>query len=276
MKRCKSLNDLNAYLARDGHISAHAIMAGCKSMKHMHAAMTDEPAPSTPAMQLGTLTHLAVLQPDLYADSVAVWTGARRAGKEWDAFSEANAAKYIVKQDDETQIRLLRAAVMANEYAADLIDRAACEVEFRWADDAYGKAKARLDMLDKDGAWMCDLKTCSDLAKFQRQFFSLEYPIQFAWHSIGANVAAAYCIAVETKSPYDCAVFLIPSMLLQFATRRAVGIATAYRAAEAAGKFAGIDEGAGITEIKVPDWYFDRGGAGDMLDLDDAIAEAGI
>lgn len=63
-------------------------------------------------MDRGTLAHLALLQPDRLQDSVAVWHGGRRLGAEWDAFTDANAGKLILKQDDyrETmrKVNLLR------------------------------------------------------------------------------------------------------------------------------------------------------------------------
>jgi len=52
------------------------------------------------AMDRGTLAHLALLQPERLTEDVAVWHGGRRQGGEWDAFTEANAGKLILKADD--------------------------------------------------------------------------------------------------------------------------------------------------------------------------------
>lgn len=51
-------------------------------------------------MNRGTLAHLAILQPELIASRVAVWTGGRRASAEWDAFNAENEGKLIIKRED--------------------------------------------------------------------------------------------------------------------------------------------------------------------------------
>ncbi len=55
----------------------------------------DEP---TDAMKLGTAIHTAILEPHLLESTVAIWTGARRAGAAWDAFKAENAGKVLLTQ----------------------------------------------------------------------------------------------------------------------------------------------------------------------------------
>lgn len=55
-------------------------------------------------MDRGTLAHLAILQPELVRERVAVWTGAKRAGGDWDKFQADNPDKLIIRRDDYDEV----------------------------------------------------------------------------------------------------------------------------------------------------------------------------
>ena len=55
---------------------------------------------ATGAMNVGTAEHCMVLEPDQFPPRYVVWTGGRRAGKEWDNFEAANLDKTIIKADE--------------------------------------------------------------------------------------------------------------------------------------------------------------------------------
>lgn len=48
----------------------------------------------------GTLGHLFMLEPWKLDDEVAIWTGGRRAGKEWEKYKEDNDGKLLIRQAD--------------------------------------------------------------------------------------------------------------------------------------------------------------------------------
>lgn len=54
-------------------------------------------------MDRGTLAHLMILQPELVASKVAVWSG-RRAGVEWDEFVNANEGKLLIRDEDFREV----------------------------------------------------------------------------------------------------------------------------------------------------------------------------
>jgi hypothetical protein len=252
-----------AYHDRDGAINATAIKAGAKSMLAMRLAMAGASAEPTPAMQRGTLIHLATLQPSLWDEQVAIWPGGRRTGAAFDEFTSTHAGKAILKPEDAEEIHRVAKAVLGNPLAADLIGQSIVEAEQRWSGEGYGRAKALLDMIErKTGSFIADLKTCSDLSAFNRQFFSgLRYDLQLAWYWRALDrKPAVYVVAVETSPPYDVAVWQVPQPVLQHALAKAERIARHYRECEAAGNFPGLVDARSerIPEIEPPPWYFDE------------------
>src|SRR5690606_40852932 len=81
-----------------------------RSPAHFRHALDAEDK-DTPARAFGRLAHLAVLEPERVTESVAVWTGGRRAGKEWEAFKADAGAKEIVTDADLTRAAEIAAAV---------------------------------------------------------------------------------------------------------------------------------------------------------------------
>lgn len=57
-------------------------------------------------LAIGTYIHTAILEPHLLETDCAVYLGATRRGKEWDAFEEANKHKTIItgKEKEEAQV----------------------------------------------------------------------------------------------------------------------------------------------------------------------------
>lgn len=104
-------------------------------------------AEQTEAQEIGTLTHLSVLEPEEYArktvlkpaDAPRKPTDAQRNAKKpsedtiaaikwWDDWSAANAGKTELSQDDSTQIAGITQGVMSNADAVKLMDGALREV----------------------------------------------------------------------------------------------------------------------------------------------------
>ena len=76
--------------------------------------------PPTPAMQFGTMVHRAILEPEKYSRTVAVYEG-RRAGNAWKDFQEQNADKDIVTAKEAMDIRLLAHRVQEHPYANEMV-----------------------------------------------------------------------------------------------------------------------------------------------------------
>ena len=196
------------------------------TLKHMsrsplhyrHASTAPSSAP-TPAMALGTLAHLATLEPHRLSE-VAVWTGGRRAGKAWDEWEAANAGRLQAKPEELAAAETMAAAVRAHPWAARLLSTGYAEVPLFWIDPATGlPCKARLDWyvppceMFPRGA-LPDLKSARDVSSraFERQTASLGYHGQLAHYGAGVEAVMGvfpdlFVIAVESDEPYDVGVF---------------------------------------------------------------------
>jgi hypothetical protein len=173
----------------------------------------DHEAPETPQQTIGRYVHAAVLDPAHLADEFAVWDGDRR-DKDYKAFAAANAEKTILRaaelEDAHGMIDVLR----HHRGVQDLLTGAATEYTIQWTDPTTGlPCKARLD-LHKPGL-LADLKTTRsvEIRRFGADIARYLYHGQMAHYAAGieATTGAAprqvTLIAVESKPPYDVAIF---------------------------------------------------------------------
>lgn len=196
------------------------LKAASKGAAALRWAMDHKPE-STPAMAFGSLVHLATLQPHLVEAQYAVYPGATRRGKEWDAFVEANAGKEIVKADEMEQALLIAAAVRAHPVASLALAEGRAEVELAWRDLETGiECKGRTDWIG--GGCVFDLKTTQsvDTHDFTRTIAQYDYHAQLAFYVDGArhmgmDVGAAGLIGVEKEGPFDVIVAELDADVLE-------------------------------------------------------------
>lgn len=237
-------------------ITASAIKAGKTSMAHMRMVMqrprTDDGA--TPAMRWGKLAHMAILEPNRFAADTAVWTGGRRAGKEWEQWQDQHAGKHQITQAEREQLVSMSLAVSMDSCAANLIRHCdSFEKAIEWdGGDGIGQCKARVDGCGAGymgatgacGGLLIEYKTCKDLGKGAQKFLrgaeSLGYPLQLAWYWRGlGRPEHVWCIAQESVDPYSIATIWVPADVLEGALHEAETIAKTYRIAEKNGIFHG-------------------------------------
>jgi hypothetical protein len=193
-------------------------------------------------MRLGTLAHMAVLEPAKWA-YVVQYDGTRR-GKKWEAFATSHAGREIVTETEHDTVSAMREALRADRSTRDLLD--ACwirEKAIRWdGGDGIGACKARIDA---HGHWaLLDYKTTRLLGKdgqaFMRAAESLGYLHQMAWYWRGTGKRlGVYVIAQEKVAPYCLAVFEIPQPMLEAVLVECEEIAVKYRIAEQTGIYRG-------------------------------------
>lgn len=142
-------------------------------------------AEQTEAQEIGTLTHLSVLEPEEYArktvlkpaDAPRKPTDAQRNAKKpsedtiaaikwWDDWSAVNAGKTELSQDDSTQIAGITQGVMSNADAVKLMDGALKEVAMFKTIVVNGvtiRTKGKADIIcsskGSDAEAIADLKT---------------------------------------------------------------------------------------------------------------------
>lgn len=211
----------------------------------------EHPVPETAAMVLGKATHTAVLEPDRFPLEYTVYPGARRAGKDWDAFSAANADKTILKADEYDTCLRIRDAVRGNQDAAALLDGARTEQTAEWVRDGV-PCKGRIDIV-KTGA-VADLKTTRDLGRFETTVARYLYHAQMAWYaSAGAALQAVYLIAAQSVPPYDVVVYSLPDDVLAAGRRIVDRLFRRYQECTASGEWPGLGAD-GVRELVLPVW----------------------
>tara|TARA_R100000458_G_C8274625_1_gene249620 strand:- start:1631 stop:2515 length:885 start_codon:yes stop_codon:yes gene_type:complete len=182
-----------------------------------------EGAFETPAMRLGSLAHLAILEPELMATTVAVMPQCDRrtkAGKEEyaKALEDAEAeGKQLVTASDYATVTAMKRAVKQHPLASELLRGGTREGSFFWTDQMTGQlCKCRPDLIDRERRFAIDLKTTTDASaeSFKRSAAKYRYGVQAAWYSDGASECLGYTavdtfviLAVETIAPYGVALY---------------------------------------------------------------------
>jgi exodeoxyribonuclease VIII len=185
---------------------------------HMAGELKREPSR---AMLLGTMAHVAVLEPTKLDAAFVEKPGdidfRTKAGKEW---RESIGTTPILDQDEARAVRGIRDSIAAHDAAKALL--AGCDSEVAmFAEHRTGLwIKGRVDALKVESdmnSVIVDVKTTSagaDYGMFSRQAAQLNYHVSAAWycHLAGLNglpPARFYWIAVETSAPYAVAVYEI-------------------------------------------------------------------
>ena len=202
-----------------------------RSPAHFRHALDAEDK-DTPARAFGRLAHLAILEPERVTDSVAVWTGGRRAGKEWEVFKGEAGAKEIVTDADLTRAAAIAEAVRADPIAGQYVTGGRAEVTALWTHETPPvegsglpgfafDCKARLDYVAEKVGALVDVKTCRDARPdaFGRDVWNLQYHVQAAWYADGFAAATGQLlpfvfVAVETEPPHVVQVYRVPDWIL--------------------------------------------------------------
>lgn len=194
-------------------------------------------------LAMGRAVHTAVLEPDRFALDYAIWTGERRAGKAWEAFKEANAARTILTEREYGTCLAIRDAVRAHPRAAAYLERGQAERAIVWTDAATGlRCKARLDFISSSRPAVVDLKTARSVEprRFGTASAQLLYHGQLAFYRAGWRAVTGadldpVILAVESEAPHDVVVYrfeeetrdegdaLAAALLEQLAERRRSG-----------------------------------------------------
>jgi exodeoxyribonuclease VIII len=185
---------------------------------HMAGETRREPSK---AMLLGTMAHLAVLEPSkldgAFVEKPEGIDFRTKLGKEW---KESVGAMPVLDQDEARAVRGIRDSIAANKAAWDLLAETQSEVAL-FAEHRSGLwIKGRVDALKVESdmnSVIVDVKTTSagaDYGTFSRQAASLNYHVSAAWYSHLAGLNGLppcrfYWIAVETTAPFAVAVYEI-------------------------------------------------------------------
>lgn len=175
---------------------------------------------STDIFRIGLGVHCLILEPEKWAERFAVFTGARRQGKEWEEFKVRNAAKEILNTSEYDRIRGCVAALQSRDLGQYL--SGSPERPIAWVDEESGLlCKGRPDMV-VDGR-LVEIKTTGQLEpeKYQATAYRLGYHCQIAHYSNGliANghdiTQPPVMIVVESVPPHDVIVYEVEEYVVE-------------------------------------------------------------
>jgi hypothetical protein len=243
-----------------------SLKAGRDSALH-YKWRSEHPMEDSARLALGRAAHTAVFEPDRFMLDYALFTGPRRAGKEWDACCAANKGRTILKADEYRDALAMRDAVRSHPVAGVLLTPPGeAEKVLTWTDEATGiECKARLDWY-RPGL-LCDLKTTTSID--DRLFGALAHRMGYVgqmafYHSglvaNGLDAPMPKIIAVEALAPHDVAVFTLTDDVLYQGEQEAAELLRMV----SAGRFSKLWPGRYPEErpLQLPSWAFpsDDGG----------------
>lgn len=265
--------DFSDYSSIDAY-NGSSIVHMSRSPLHYRWAK-DHPEPPTPAMILGTITHRMILEPERVGD-FAVWGLKKdekvRLGKVWDAFKLAHEGKTIITRKERDEMVQIAVAVRRNVTVLAHLKGGRSEVSMVWKDTQMGHmCKGRMDYLCPEPI-IIDLKTTRDVRPFQfgNQAYKLGYHIKLAMYQDGyfaltGELAPVKIIAVENKPPYDCAIYSVPSDVLQQGAEDYARLMRRIRECEESGIWPGAVEGE--ASLSLPTYAFTET-SDDLADLE--------
>ena len=260
--------------AEDYHAAPGASASRLKQLKrsaaHMKYAM-DNPQEPTQAMIIGSATHSAILEPDLFVKEwgrIPEGDGRSKAVKEAKAELIAQfGADQILKPDVYDNILAMRDSVLGNALALDLLDGADTETSHYWTEDGVD-CKARIDALPReDSMWsdcVVDIKTTANGSpeEFRRSCFNFSYHLQAQHYLTAAERQRFIFLVVERDAPHCVAVYELDDDALKLGREEREALLGRWywcEAREAAGE---PDTWPGfpveVQELSLPGWAYTR------------------
>jgi hypothetical protein len=227
----------------------------------------DNPREDTARFGIGRAVHTAILQPDRLSIDYAVFDGARRAGKAWDAFEAEHDGKTILKRDEWALVQAITKRVGADPIAREWLslDKALIERPITWTDAATGlQCKGRPDVVHSA---IVDVKSTStiDERAFRAQAARLGYFGQLAFYRRGYRTLTKLSlpcaiVAVELEAPHDVGVFVVDEDSLRVADEEISRLLAKVSECRKTGKWPGRYQA--VQTLTLPDWA--RGGENDF------------
>lgn len=228
-----------------------------RSPAHLRAYLDGLTKADTPALVLGSLTHCAILEPDLLDAVYAVSPRVDRrtkAGKEVYAEWEASLkGQVIVTADQMEHAKAMRDSVRRNKAARALLSTGDAEETVVWQNSETGElCKARADWLRENV--IVDVKTTGDArpAEFAKSIANYRYSCQAAHYCDGFALDRFVFIAIERDPPYACAVYVADEVMRNRGKDDRDRNLRTYAECRASGEWPAYPQV--ITELSLPRW----------------------
>lgn len=177
----------------------------------------------TASTRLGSMKHIACLQPELfdhYVEIIPAEVLAKNGAKstnEYKAWAADRTDKILAKAGELDTVRRMMDSLHAHSIAGPLIREAGpCEQALTWIDEDTGLAcKCLRDKVVRSGSIIIDLKTCADPSPqaFSKSCANFSYYRQAAWYLqghaevFGEDAIGMLFIAIGKDAPHDVAVY---------------------------------------------------------------------
>jgi hypothetical protein len=237
-------------------------------------AERERPRAQTPAMLLGSATHLAVLEPHLFADLYVRGPDGDGRTKAVQDAKRALAEQYplatLLSPSDFDACQAMCAAVRRHPAASALLKVAeSFELSLVWDEDPDAweylqpggavRCKLRADAWAPAIQTIIDLKTTESAGpeSFSRSLANYGYARQAALYprgfaANGLEVLDFAHIVVEKQYPNEVAVYRVDDVSLHAGAKQTRDLLRTYRQCERTGIWSGYSEG--ITDIGLPSY----------------------
>lgn len=235
-----------------------------RSPAHFHFARANPPS-ETPALRLGKAAHLAMLQPELFADAYRQAPEGidRRTTKGKDAYAAFLAeagGRLVLSAPEWATVTGMASGFRAHPLAPRLFEGAAIELAMSWEDAATGcPCKGKMDGARLADGVILDVKTTPDASPhaFVRSVVNYSYGLQMAAYldgakTLGADVTDFLIVATEKVPPFACSVFRLPDAAWALGRTRWAAACERFAACLETDRWPGYEEG--ITELALPVW----------------------
>lgn len=230
-----------------------------KSPAHYLAWLKQKPE-QTPAMELGSAIHCAILEPSKFVDDYS-YTNLDKRTKDYKKLIEDHPKKIFLSEEKYSLVLGIKSAVQNHPTVKKLFSHKEGfrEQGILWMDrDEKVNCKAKIDYFDMSGV-IVDLKTTEDASPsgFAQSIAKYNYHIQAAFYldglrEQGIDAHKFYFVAVEKSSPYAVGVYELNELDIKQARFEYKELAKKYKQCELENKWPSYSEE--IQTINLPNW----------------------
>lgn len=224
------------------------------------------PEGTTPAKELGSATHMAVLEPNKFEDKYVKAPQIRRGTNDWKKFVADNPFKEPIKEEDWAKIEGMREAIWSHPLASKLFSGGKPEVTYYWEEEFGGvpvKLKCRPDYSRTD--CLPDLKTTEAVSDymFQKQMIAYGFHIQAAHYLKGVEICTGvrpdhfFFVSVEKKGPFGVRIFELDQFTIERGMLERDQALRAYVDCMESEQWPSYKPE--INRVSLPEWYYSQG-----------------
>lgn len=172
------------------------------------------------ALAFGRAFHMAILEPDLFDNRYAIYTGAVRRGKSWDDFQERAKGFEILTTEESWTIDGMIQAVRSHPEFARLPKFDAEIMAITTCPETHFKIKCKADLF---GHAIVDFKTTSSglqPGEFLNDIIKWRYHVSAAFYQdiiqlLTGERLPFVVVPVTKKAPYECEFYNLSDEILE-------------------------------------------------------------